>query len=38
LCENFLSDRKTPAKGNFRTIANKIMKEVANEDPWFGIE
>jgi glutamine synthetase len=38
LCENFNSDRKTPALGNFRTVAAAIMKEAAHEDPWFGIE
>lgn len=38
LCENFNSDRKTPALGNFRTVAAQLMKESAHEDPWFGIE
>jgi len=38
LCENFESDRETPAKGNFRTLANLVMKSAASEDPWFGIE
>ena len=38
LCENFLSDRKTPARGNWRTIARKVLEEVESEDPWFGIE
>jgi glutamine synthetase len=38
LCEAFLSDRKTPAKANFRHITNKIMKDAEAHDPWFGIE
>ena len=38
VCENFKSDRTTPAKGNFRTLANRIMKECGDEDPWHGIE
>jgi len=38
LCEGYLSDKKTPAAGNFRHIADKIMKEAASSDPWFGIE
>ena len=36
--ETFKSDKKTPALGNFRTIAAKVMKEAESEDPWFGIE
>lgn len=36
--ECFKSDKKTPAEGNFRTIAAKVMKEAESEDPWFGIE
>ena len=36
LCEGYLSDRKTPAAGNFRYLASKIMTEAASSEPWFG--
>jgi len=36
--EAFNSDKVTPALGNFRTVASKVFKEAASEDPWFGIE
>lgn len=38
LCEGYLSDKTTPAVGNFRQVADKVMKESAASDPWFGIE
>jgi glutamine synthetase len=38
LCEGYLMDRATPARGNFRYIADKIMNEAKDHDPWFGIE
>jgi glutamine synthetase len=38
MCETFLMDKKTPAKGNFRHITNRIMTDAAKHDPWFGIE
>lgn len=38
LCEGYLQDRKTPAIGNFRYIADKVMQEAASEEPWFGVE
>jgi len=36
--ESFKSDKKTPALGNFRTVAAEVMKDAEHEDPWFGIE
>jgi glutamine synthetase len=36
LCEGYLADKKTPAAGNFRYLADRIMKEAAGSDPWFG--
>jgi glutamine synthetase len=38
LCETFIHDKKTPARFNFRYLANKIMEEAKDQDPWFGIE
>jgi glutamine synthetase len=38
LCETYLCDKVTPAKGNFRNITNRIMEKSAHEEPWFGIE
>ncbi|CAD8213098.1 unnamed protein product [Paramecium octaurelia] len=38
LCETYKPDRKTPARFNFRWIAEKIMQEASDSDPWFGIE
>jgi len=36
--ESFKSDKKTPAEGNFRTVASKVFEAAKHEDPWFGIE
>jgi len=36
--ESYNSDKKTPALGNFRYIANKVMEDAKHEVPWFGIE
>lgn len=36
--ESFKSDKKTPALGNFRTLAAEVMKAAESEEPWFGIE
>jgi len=36
--EAFKSDKVTPAAGNFRTVAAKVMEAAKGEDPWFGIE
>jgi glutamine synthetase len=33
-----MKDRQTPAKGNYRWIANAVFEEAKDEDPWFGIE
>jgi glutamine synthetase len=38
LTETFTADKKTPARGNFRYIVEKVMNEAKDEDPWFGIE
>jgi len=38
LCEGYLKDRVTPAKGNFRWVCEKVMKDAEHEKPWFGIE
>lgn len=38
LCEGYLKDRATPAKGNYRWIAAKVFNESKDEDPWYGIE
>ena len=38
LTESYKSDKVTPALGNFRWIANKIMNDAKAEIPWFGIE
>lgn len=38
LCETYIHDQVTPARCNFRTIANQIMEEAKEHDPWFGIE
>lgn len=38
LCETYTSDKVTPARFNFRYLAEKIMKEAEEHDPWFGIE
>ena len=38
LCETYLIDKQTPARYNFRYLCDKIMKEAAAEDPWFGME
>jgi len=38
LCETYHADKKTPAKGNFRWIAEKVMKDASAERPWFGLE
>jgi len=38
LCETYLPDLKTTARYNFRTVCNKLMNDVANHHPWFGIE
>jgi len=38
LCETFTSDGVTPARYNFRNLANKVMEDAKSEDPWFGIE
>jgi glutamine synthetase len=38
MCETYLADRKTPAKGNFRYICDKVMNEAKDSEPWFGLE
>ncbi|CAD8150529.1 unnamed protein product [Paramecium octaurelia] len=38
LCETYLPDKKTPARYNFRWIANQIMEKAKDHKPWFGIE
>lgn len=38
LCETFLSDLKTPARGNFRTLAARVFKDAEPFETWFGIE
>ncbi|CAD8090682.1 unnamed protein product [Paramecium primaurelia] len=38
LCETYLPDKKTPARYNFRWIANEIMEKAKDFKPWFGIE
>jgi glutamine synthetase len=38
LCETFIHDKVTPARCNFRFLANKIMEESKEHDPWFGLE
>lgn len=38
LCETYLPDKKTPARYNFRWIANEIMEKAKEFKPWFGIE
>ena len=40
LCETFLNDFKTPAKGNFRYLARQVFESdvVKTQYPWFGWE
>jgi glutamine synthetase len=38
LCETYCSDGETPARYNFRNLANTIMVDAKSDDPWFGIE
>ncbi|KAM3144357.1 hypothetical protein pb186bvf_003521 [Paramecium bursaria] len=38
LCETYLKDKTTPARYNFRNLANQIMEEAKEHEPWFGIE
>jgi len=38
LCETFIHDKVTPARFNFRYIAEKVMNDAKDQDPWFGIE
>jgi len=38
LCETYLPDKKTPARFNFRTIAEKVMTDAKDDHPWFGME
>lgn len=38
LCETYLSDMITPARYNFRFMANKLMDETKDHKPWFGVE
>jgi glutamine synthetase len=36
--ESYNSDKVTPALGNFRYVAAKVMEDAKHEVPWFGIE
>lgn len=38
MCETYLADRKTPAKGNFRLICSKVMDDAKANEVWFGLE
>ncbi|CAD8152615.1 unnamed protein product [Paramecium pentaurelia] len=38
LCETYLPDKKTPARYNFRWLAQEIMEKAKEFNPWFGIE
>ncbi len=38
LCETYLRDRKTPHPDNKRYLAEQVLSNVSDMDPWYGFE